>query len=91
MNHAYGKLVSRYLGSGYEITVDTIHYSKGVLEDNNTSDNINVDNLIKHAFKFVELYDVYNRINTRVITKQVIRQYKWCYKRYQYSKLYRIM
>jgi len=91
MNQAYGKLVSRYFGSGYESVIDTIHYDKGILEGNDTTNNINVDKLIKPAFKVNELSDAYNRINTRVITKQLIRQFKWCNNQYQYSKLYRLL
>jgi len=89
MNQAYGKLVSKYLGQGYDSTIETIHWAEGVIEGDDTSNNMNVDKLIKPAFNQVELEEVYSRMNSRVASNQIRRQFKWNRNHYQYNKVHR--
>lgn len=91
MNQAYGKLVSKYLGQGYASTIETIHYDKGVIHGDDTTNNINVDNLIKPAFDADLRVEVYNQLQARVTSNQIRRYLKWNKNNYQYGKLYRVV
>ncbi|GFO55573.1 hypothetical protein GMSM_25800 [Geomonas sp. Red276] len=88
MNQAYGKMVAKYLGAGFKSTADTIHWHHGLIQQD-TSDNINVSGLIKPAYTREQLTEAYNRLDTRVTSKQLRRQFRWCKNKYQYDILYR--
>jgi hypothetical protein len=88
MNQAYGKLVSKYIGTGFKSTIDTIHWHDGLMQQD-TSDNMNVKGLIKPAYKIEQLVEAYSRLDTRTTTKQLRRQFKWRKNKYQCAKVYR--
>lgn len=87
MNQAYGKFVSRYLGQGYSSTIETIHFDKGVIQGDDTLDNLNVLKLIKPAVEADDRVDIYNRLQAKVTSNQIRRYLKWNKNHYQISKL----
>lgn len=86
MNQVYGKYVSKYLGVSYVTTIDEIHWYEGLTKQD-TTNNMNVIGLIKQAYNEEELNETYNRLNARVTTNQLMRQYNWRNNKYQYNKL----
>ncbi len=89
MNQAYGKLVSKYLGESYKSTIETINCITGDIKYEDTTDNMNVDGLIKTAFKRDELRDAYMRLNQRVSSEQLKRHFRWHNNKYQFVKVSR--
>lgn len=89
MNQAYGKLVSKYLGESYKSDIETINCITGDIKCEDTTDNMNVDGLIKTAFKRDELRDAYMRLDQRVSSEQLKRHFRWHNNKYQFVKVSR--
>lgn len=87
MNQAYGKLVAKYLGAGYSSETETINCITGEIFKEDTDCNLNVQGLIKPAFKLDVLRDAYMRLEQRADTKQLWRYRKWKNNKYQYDKV----
>jgi len=91
MNQAYGALVAKYLGEAYKSEIETINCLTGEIICNDTSNNMNVNGLIKSAFKRDELKDAYMRFEQRASSAQLRRQFKWRNHRYQYDKVQELL
>jgi hypothetical protein len=87
MNQAYGKLVARYLGAGYSSETETINCITGEIFKEDTEGNMNVQGLIKPAFKPDVLRNTYMRFDQRTDTKQLWRHRRWKNNKYQYDKV----
>lgn len=84
MKEVYGELVSEYLGAGYNSTIETIDALNGTVTVEDTSNNINLDKLIKPAFTKAVIENTITRINGRLTSDQQRRYYKWNKSKYQY-------
>lgn len=89
MNQAYGALVAKYLGETFKSEIETINCITREIISNDISNNLNVKGLIKPAFKSDELSEAYMRIEQRVSSAQLRRQFKWRNNKYQFDKIYR--
>jgi len=89
MNQAYAKQVSRLLGAGFNSTIETINCLSGTIHTEDTSQNMNVQKLIKPAITVEELAAYKKRWQERISSEQLRREFKWRKNRYQYNKLMR--
>lgn len=87
MNQAYAKLVAKYLGAGYTSEIETINCITGEIFKGDTEFNLNVQGLIKPAFKPDVLRDTYMRLDHRTDTKQLWRHRRWKNNKYQFDKV----
>ena len=91
MNQAYGKLMAKHLGAGYASKIETINCITGEIFKEETECNLNVQGLIKPAFKPAILRDTYMRLGQRTYTQQLRRQFKWRNNHYQFDKVTRFL
>ncbi|MBV5341524.1 MAG: hypothetical protein J0665_18540 [Deltaproteobacteria bacterium] len=87
MNQAYGRLVAKYLGAGYASEIETINCITGEIFKEETDCNLNVQGLIKPAFKPEVLRDAYMRLDQRTDTQQLWRHRRWKNNKYQFDKV----
>ncbi len=91
MNQAYGKLVAKYLGAGYSSETETINCITGEISKEETECNLNVQGLIKPAFKPDVLKDTFMRLDQRADTKQLRRHRRWKNNKYQFDKVIKFL
>lgn len=91
MKQAYGKLVARYLGASYTSEIETINCITGEIIKADTECNLNVQGLIKPAFKPEVLRDTYVRLDQRTDTQQLWRHRRWKNNKYQYDKVTKLL
>lgn len=89
MNQAYARQVSRFLGAGYNSTIETINCLNGTIHAEDTLQNINLEGLIKPAITLEELADYRRRWQERITSGQLRREFRWNKNRYQYDKITR--